>query len=286
MANAAIISVGNELLNGNTVDTNSNWLCGRLIAESISVVYSCAVADDIEEIANAIQYVWGKADIILITGGLGPTDDDITRDGIAKFLGVQLEYHPDIFEKIKKFFAVLNYPMPEKNKIQAYLPKGTSEIENDRGTAPGIYYDDGKKSFRKGDKALRLRRMRIGRKEKAALTFKGPRLRGRFKQRQEIQFGIDDAKSAEIFLEALGYKKTLIYQKKRRLWRLGGCEVALDELPLLGTFVEIEGPDEKRIAAVQEKLGLSDLQHIPESYACLMERELRGKGLRRRAGGG
>lgn len=138
------------------------------------------------------------------------------------------------------------------------------------------YFDDDKKSFRKSDKALRLRRMRIGQKEKAALTFKGPRLRGRFKQRQEIQFGVDDVKSAEKFLEALGYKRAIVFQKKRRLWRLGGCEVALDELPLLGTFVEIEGPNEKKIAAVQKKLGLSDLPHIPESYACLMERKLRG----------
>ena len=142
---AAIISVGNELLNGNTVDTNSNWLAGRLLSISIPVVYSCAVIDDIEEIKNAIEYTSGKADIILITGGLGPTDDDITRDGIAKFLDVKLEYHPDIFEKIKKFFAVRNYPMPEKNKIQAYLPAGASEIENNLGTAPGIFYKSGKK---------------------------------------------------------------------------------------------------------------------------------------------
>ncbi len=136
------------------------------------------------------------------------------------------------------------------------------------------YFDDSKNSFRKSDIALRLRRMRIGRKEKAALTFKGPRLRGRFKQRQEIQFDVSNADSAEIFLAALGYKKSIVFQKKRQLWRLDGCEVALDELPLLGTFVEIEGPDEKRIAAVQKKLGLSDLPHEPESYAVLMQKRI------------
>lgn len=142
--NAAIISVGNELLNGNTVDTNSNWLAGRLLSVSIPVVYSCAITDDIEEIKNAIQYASDKADIILITGGLGPTDDDLTRDGIAKFLGVKLEYKPEIYEKIKKFFVTIDQPMVEKNKIQAYLPAGTSEIENDLGTAPGIYYEKDK----------------------------------------------------------------------------------------------------------------------------------------------
>jgi molybdenum cofactor synthesis domain-containing protein len=145
LTNAAIISVGNELLNGHTVNTNSNWLCGRLLTVSIPVIYNCDIGDDIEGIKNAIEYASGKADIILITGGLGPTDDDITRDGIAKFMGVELEYHPDIFEKIKKFFTAINRPMVEKNKIQAYLPAGTSEIENNTGTAPGIFYENGKK---------------------------------------------------------------------------------------------------------------------------------------------
>ena len=119
-------------------------------------------------------------------------------------------------------------------------------------------------SLRKSDSALRIRRpaYRPRRARHRVITFKGPRRKGRFKQRQEIQFGISDADIAEMFLAAIGYKKTLVYQKKRQVWRLGGCEVALDELPLLGTFVEIEGPSEKKIADVQKKLGLEDLPHI------------------------
>jgi nicotinamide-nucleotide amidase len=142
---AVIISVGNELLNGNTVDTNSNWLAGRLLTASIPVIYTCTVPDVVSDIKNAIENASAKADIILITGGLGPTDDDLTRDGIAQFLSVKLEYHPEIEEKIKKFFAVRNYPMAEKNKIQSFLPAGTSEIENDLGTAPGIFCEKDKK---------------------------------------------------------------------------------------------------------------------------------------------
>lgn len=145
MKKAAIISVGNELLNGNTVDTNSNWLESRLLTVSIPVVYSCAIIDDIDEIKSAIEYASAKADIILITGGLGPTDDDLTRQAIAKYLNVQLEYHPEIFKKIEDFFVSINRPLVEKNKIQAYLPKGTSELENNLGTAPGILYQDDKK---------------------------------------------------------------------------------------------------------------------------------------------
>jgi adenylate cyclase class IV len=83
-----------------------------------------------------------------------------------------------------------------------------------------------------------------------------------------------------MFLAAIGYKKTLLFQKKRRVWWLDRCEVALDRLPLLGSFVEIEGPNEKAIAGVQKKLGLADLPHIPESYASLMERKLRKLGRR------
>jgi adenylate cyclase class 2 len=138
-----------------------------------------------------------------------------------------------------------------------------------------IYLDDSKSTFRKTDSALRLRRQLMGRKEQVVLTFKGPRRKGRFKQREEIQFEVGDARLAEEFFAAIGYKKSLAFQKKRSAWRLGGCEVALDTLPLLGFFVEIEGPNEKKIAAVQKKLGLTGLPHIPESYAILMERKLR-----------
>jgi nicotinamide-nucleotide amidase len=145
MNNAAIICVGNELLNGQTIDTNSNWLAGRLLTASIPVIYTCIVGDVVGDIKNAIEYASGRADIILITGGLGPTDDDLTRSGIAEFLAVGLEYHCEIEEKIRNFFSVRSISMPQKNRIQAYLPAGTSEIENDLGTAPGIFYEKDEK---------------------------------------------------------------------------------------------------------------------------------------------
>jgi adenylate cyclase class 2 len=138
-----------------------------------------------------------------------------------------------------------------------------------------VYLDNNKATLKKTDSALRLRRQLMGRKEQVVLTFKGPRRKGRFKQREEIQFEVGDARLAEEFFAAIGYKKSLAFQKKRSVWRLGGCEVALDELPLLGKFVEIEGTGEKKIEAVQKKLGLADLPHIQESYAVLMERKLR-----------
>jgi predicted adenylyl cyclase CyaB len=141
-----------------------------------------------------------------------------------------------------------------------------------------IYLDDSKSTLRKTDSALRIRLQRIGRKEQTVMTFKGPRRKGRFKQRREIQFEVADADSAEMLLVSLGYKKSLVFQKKRCLWRLDGCEVALDTLPLLGNFVEIEGPNEKTIARVQKTLGLADLSHIADSYAALMQKQIRRRG--------
>jgi adenylate cyclase class 2 len=136
------------------------------------------------------------------------------------------------------------------------------------------YFDDAKGTIRKADSALRIRRQRTGRKEQITIAFKGPRQKGRFKQRREIQFQVDNADLAEMLLAELGYKKVIVVKKKRREWRSGGCLIALDELPILGSFVEIEGPSEKRIASVQKRLGLADLVHIPKSYANLTRRKL------------
>jgi adenylate cyclase class 2 len=140
------------------------------------------------------------------------------------------------------------------------------------------YFDNADAALKSSDRALRLRRQRTGQKEKAFLTYKGPKEKSDFKKRQEIEVELGDGDSAEKLLLALGYEKALVFEKKRRVWRLNDCVVSLDELPLLGGFVEIEGPDGDRIADVQRDLGLFDLPHIVESYACLMQQRLRQLG--------
>jgi adenylate cyclase class 2 len=92
------------------------------------------------------------------------------------------------------------------------------------------------------------------------------------------QVKVDDAGAVESLLGALGYEKALAFNKRRRAWQLLDCEVALDELPLLGVFVEIEGPGSDVIARVQTMLGLSAASHIMDSYACLIDRELSRAG--------
>ncbi len=135
------------------------------------------------------------------------------------------------------------------------------------------YFDDANATLTKTDRCLRLRKQMVGKSESLFLTYKSAKEKSNFKKRQEIEFEIKGADSACKLLSALGYEQISVVEKKRRLWQLGDCEVALDQLPLLGDFVEIEGPDEEKIATVQESLGLTDLPHITESYASLVAKK-------------
>ena len=135
------------------------------------------------------------------------------------------------------------------------------------------FFDDVNSTLTKGDRCLRLRKQMVGKSESLFLTYKGAKERSNLKKRQEIELEIKDADSVRKLLSALGYEQSLVVEKKRRLWKLGDCEVALDQLPLLGDFVEIEGPDEEKIATVQKSLGLTDLAHILESYASLVAKK-------------
>lgn len=144
------------------------------------------------------------------------------------------------------------------------------------------YFDNAKAALTKTDRCLRLREEFTINDRKTVLAYKGAREKGRFKKRLEVQTAICDAESIKTLLPAIGYKEILVYKKKRQLWVYGGCEICLDELPLLGNFIEIEGDSEKRIVKVQEELGLSVLPHTKESYAALMERELRRLGTKKK----
>jgi adenylate cyclase class 2 len=140
------------------------------------------------------------------------------------------------------------------------------------------HFDDVNATLTKNDRCLRLRRQMVGKMECFFLTYKGAKEKSNLKKRQEIEFEIKDADSVRKLLSALGYEQVSVVEKKRRIWQLGDCEVALDQLPLLGNFVEIEGPDEKKITTVQKNLGLTDLPHIAKSYASLTKERLQQLG--------
>ena len=136
------------------------------------------------------------------------------------------------------------------------------------------FFDDANTSLTTTDRCLRLRRQSVGGSERFFLTYKGAKEKSNFKKRQEIEIEIKEAKTTQKLLSALGYEEVLVVEKKRRLWQLGGCSIALDQLPLLGDFVEIEGPDVETITDAQQNLGLAGLSHIAKSYAQLIKEEL------------
>jgi len=141
MSRACLISVGNELLCGRTVDTNAAWLSGKLFAAGIQTDSVRLVADEIADIVAALRDATASADIVLVTGGLGPTDDDLTRQALAEYLGVELIFYPDLAARIEAYFAGRGLTMPARNRVQAYIPRGASPIDNARGTAPGVLYE-------------------------------------------------------------------------------------------------------------------------------------------------
>jgi nicotinamide-nucleotide amidase len=146
MRKASIVSIGNELLSGQTVNSNAAYLGAELLATGIPVVSSYTVGDEIHAVVRAFEQAGADADMVVATGGLGPTDDDLTRQAMAKFLGVELQLRDDLMEKIERFFAGRDVPMPERNRIQAYIPAGAEALPN-IGTAPGIRAESNGKLF-------------------------------------------------------------------------------------------------------------------------------------------
>jgi len=141
------------------------------------------------------------------------------------------------------------------------------------------YFDTAEKELTRTDQCVRLRREKKGERERVIITYKGAKEADDYKKRREIEFEVQDAGEAESFLNALGYHRALVFNKRRRLWELGGCEVALDELPLIGVFVEIEGPNADEIRRVQTQLALTDVPHVMDSYATLIAQRLVQLGL-------
>jgi nicotinamide-nucleotide amidase len=138
MKTASTISIGNELLCGRTVDTNASYLARELANLSIPVNRHYTVGDELDVIAETLKLALGHSEIIVVTGGLGPTDDDVTRHGLARFLDVKLRLHQDQLDAIKAMFKRFHRNMPACNEVQACFPEGTEPMINTQGTAPGV----------------------------------------------------------------------------------------------------------------------------------------------------
>jgi nicotinamide-nucleotide amidase len=140
--NAEIVMIGTELLLGQIVDTNSAHL-GRVLAENgVGLYRKTTVGDNFQRIINVLDGALDRADVILTSGGLGPTEDDITRECIAELTGRPLEFRDDLYAQLEARFARINRPITENNRKQAMAPEGATAIPNPNGTAPGLIVED------------------------------------------------------------------------------------------------------------------------------------------------
>ena len=147
MTQATIITIGDELLIGQVIDTNSAWMAQELNKAGIRVVRRVAVGDVWAEIWNALDEEQQHADIILITGGLGPTSDDITRPLLCKYFDGKMIVNEDALQNVLDIFTKLNRPIIERNLLQAEVPDTCKVILNKRGTAPGMWFEKNGKIF-------------------------------------------------------------------------------------------------------------------------------------------
>jgi len=140
---AEVVGVGTELLLGQIANTNARWISERLADIGIDVLHHQVVGDNLYRIADALRHALSRADVVIATGGLGPTQDDITRHAVALVAGATLVRHADLEEMIRQKFARVGRSMPESNLVQADVPEGARVILPGRGTAPGLVLDVG-----------------------------------------------------------------------------------------------------------------------------------------------
>ena len=141
---AVIVAVGSELLTPHKLDTNSLFLTERLNDLGIVVRYKVVVGDSEQDVGAAVREAMSRADLVVLTGGLGPTDDDVTRYAVADVFGLSLEEDPSVVDAIRDRFALRGLTMPAINARQALIPRGSDVLLNPRGTAPGLWIERGR----------------------------------------------------------------------------------------------------------------------------------------------
>jgi len=142
---AEIISIGDELLIGQVVNTNASWMGELLNRNGIKVKQIKVIADDKKDILNSIDNSFKSADIILLTGGLGPTKDDITKHTLCEYFDTKLVFNEDAFSRIKEIFRLRNFKVSAVNKAQADLPESCTPLKNINGTASGMWFEKNEK---------------------------------------------------------------------------------------------------------------------------------------------
>ena len=135
---AEVISIGDEMTTGQRLDTNGRWISQRLCDLGVEVAFHSTVGDSITDCVSVFRNAGERADIVIMTGGLGPTQDDLTREALAAVADCELDFHEPTLRHIESLYKSFGREMPERNKQQAYFPAGSNVIPNPEGTAPGI----------------------------------------------------------------------------------------------------------------------------------------------------
>ena len=142
---AGLITVGDEILIGQIVDTNSSWIASHLAEVGVGVVAKLSVGDILSDITRGMDMIFEKSDVILMTGGLGPTKDDVTKKALAAYFGSEMVFSQETYDRIAAIFEKRGIKMTEAHHEQCYLPSNALIIENKMGTAPGMWFEkDGK----------------------------------------------------------------------------------------------------------------------------------------------
>jgi len=145
-----LINTGSELMLGRVLNTHQQWLCGRFADLGRTVTRQVAVPDGAEDIQQSVREGLSRADLVVTTGGLGPTCDDITRERIAGLLGLALHHDPEVEARIRSYFVGRGRPVPVRTKVEAMVPEGALVLPNRHGTAPGLAIRVSPNPFREG----------------------------------------------------------------------------------------------------------------------------------------
>jgi nicotinamide-nucleotide amidase len=145
-ATAAVVAIGSELLTLGRIDTNSSWIAAVLQRHGLAVSFTTVVGDDWDDLVAALTHAHARADLVVCTGGLGPTDDDRTREAVAHVLRLRMHESAEVVTAIRARFEARGLTMPDNNRRQALVPEGASILANARGSAPGLWIPAGEKA--------------------------------------------------------------------------------------------------------------------------------------------
>ncbi len=205
---AEIVSVGTELLLGEVSDTNAGYLASQLAMLGANVRSITAVDDDMDRLGEVLSRAWGRSDLVLVTGGLGPTQDDLTREAVACLLDEEMKVSESLLQNLKDLFAAIGRPMSVSNIKQATLIPSAESIPNPRGTAPGWWVErDGRLLVTMPGPPPEMQRMW----QMEVMPRLQARVQGQVLMRRTLKCsGLTEAEAGEVFCRVCGRRGALV----------------------------------------------------------------------------